>query len=115
MGGIMRDWHRSCNYKDLSYLKGRELSYRGGINFDFVPDGSVYILEDYGKTVLVEFEWRWSDWWECFKPGRKLTILIPKASLAVGAVKLFVKDTGEPLTADNISSLVHDSECVIKR
>ena len=110
----MKDWHRSTAYKDLSYLIGEELSYRGGINFDIIPDGSVYIVKDYGRTVLVEFEWLWSEWWECFKPSRKRKVLIPKASLAVGDVKLFVKSSGIQLTCDVISDLVHSMNCAVR-
>ena len=107
-------WHRSSDYKDLSYLIDDELIYMGGLSFEFPPDGSIKIIENYKNTVLLEVGWRWSEWWGSYKPERKLKFLVPKASLAVGAVKLKVKRTGELLIADNISKLMHDSECIVR-
>ena len=107
--------HRSSDYKDLSYLIGRELAYCGGLHFEFPPDGTIQILENYKNTVLVEFGWIYSDWWGCNRPERKRRILVSKAALACGDVKFRIKDINRPLMPDDISDLKHDSECIIEK
>lgn len=106
--------HRSSNYKDLSYLVGQELNYLGGFNFTFPVDGRVRVLEEYKNTILVEFEWIYSHWYGVNKEPRTLRVLVPKASLVTGAVKLQVKATGELLTLNSISDLVDELDCIIK-
>lgn len=107
-------WHRSNDYHDLSYLIGRELVYGSGLSLFSKPDGSVKIIEEYKNTVLLEMEWKYSIWYGFNMPSRTVRYLIPKASLAVGDVKLFVKDNNMPLTADNIASLKYEMDYNVK-
>ena len=50
-------WRRSSDFKDLSYLIGKELVYEGGLQLLCPPDGSVKIIEEYKNTVILEMEW----------------------------------------------------------
>lgn len=77
-------------YKDLSYLEGREVDFRGGI-YD-LTNGWVtrspekcYFLKDYPKTVLLQMVWI-RDYKGRVKPPRTIKKLVSKASMYCGDV-----------------------------
>ena len=102
-------FHRSNDFKDLSWLIGESLEYLGGIALDRFPDGKVEIIADYSKTVLLQLEYIKSEWF-AVTPPRMIKILVPKSAIACGDVRLKRICNGEYLFADVISELVTNCE-----
>ena len=102
-------WRRSSDFKDLSYLIGKELVYEGGLQLLCPPDGSVKIIEEYKNTVILEMEWIYSIWYGYSVPSRKVRFAVSKNALAVGDVKLSIKDSGHTLKPEDISDAVYIS------
>lgn len=94
---------RQLPYKSLAWLIGTPLTIMKGIEFQsgVYPDGTVRIIEDYPKTILLEMEWIHSTWGLTLPP-RKLLMQIPKASLACGDVVLKIAD-GRMIHPDDIA------------
>lgn len=108
-----KDLHRSSHYNDLSYLIGEPLALIKGPKFEKDPDGKVQIIADYPNTVLLEYEFVKSEYYKNMPP-RKYKILVPKASMLIGDVKLRRICTGEFLVGDLIADLISWKEVIVK-
>lgn len=102
-------WRRSSEFKSLSHLIGRQLNYEGGLSLVCPPDGEVKIIEDYKETIILEMEWIYSIWYGYRVPSRRVRFAVSKAAIAVGDVKLSLKDSGVSIKADDVSESVYVS------
>lgn len=105
--------HMTNKYNDLSYLIGEPLAIICGLDLETMPDGKVEIIGDYPNTVLLQMEFRKSIWSDNVPP-RKVRVMIPKASMACGDVKLKRIHTGEFLIGDQICDTLTTEEAILK-
>lgn len=100
-------YHRSIDFKPLTYLEGAELDYHRGLDAHSLaqtPD-KVTITKDYGRTVLIEMEFTKSIFGTTKTP-RIVRFLIPKSSLLCGDFLVKLKDTQIFITDDIISDTI---------
>ena len=81
--------HAQRPFKSLAWLIGTPLKIISGIRFygDEHPDGEVRIVEDRPNTFLLEMDFIRSIWGLTL-PARTIRLLIPKASIVCGDVRL---------------------------
>ena len=103
--------HMSNNYKTLKYLEGSPVQLVSGITSFWRPEETI-ILKDYPDTVLIQMKYKRSHW-GLNLPSRYVRQLVPKASLAVGDVKLKTMD-GQPLYGEGITSYISSADADFK-
>lgn len=106
--------HLMKQYRSLTYLIGAELEILYGVELDAKPK-EVRLIGDYPNTIMIEMEFL-KDIWNPFNPKpRYVRQMIPKASLAVGDVKLIAKESGDRLYGSAIAPVWKwDSEVMIR-
>lgn len=87
-------------YKSLDWLVGEPLKAIRVPHEEYLPDGDVTILKDYGKTFMLMMEYIAGHGWFPSK-SRFIKVLIPKASIFCGDVRLKRKN-GQMITGDMV-------------
>lgn len=90
-----------ASFKSMEYLVGEKFKAVKVPCVEFIPDGDVTILADYGNTFLVDMEYIKTYGWGYSKP-RHIRLGIPKASIVCGDVILKRKFNNKQLTADEV-------------
>lgn len=104
--------HRSSQYADMSWLIGEPLEIRGGLDLEANPDHAEVIAE-YPNTLLLEMIFAKSIW-AANIPPRKVRVMIPKASIICGDVRLFLEHVKKYVTADMVSDQVGTEQVIVK-
>lgn len=97
--------HMSNKYANLTYMIGARLKILRLEGLYAIPE-EVTFIADYPKTIMIEMKFV-KDLWNPINPKpRYARQMIPKASLAVGDVKLANLETGEQIFGRTVAPIV---------
>lgn len=110
MRGEHQMLHATTKYKSMRALVGAKVRIDRGVTYmdGQEPDGDITILEDYGRTILLDMEWIRSVWGIDMAP-RHVRTLITKASLACGDVVLRLTD-GTRILPEQVAEFTYNVE-----